>query len=89
MAKVRVDFSGVEEGRARVKPGDYTLRVKKVELKKGDSGKDYINLTCVIVGGKSDGTTLYHTCSLQPQALWNLRNTLVAMGLKVPKRLLL
>lgn len=91
MVKVKVDFSDVEDKKAsiRVKPGDYHLKVKKVELKKSDNGK-YISMEAVITAPpKYKGTgPIYHTCSLRPKALWNLRNTMIAMGLKAPKKIL-
>ena len=85
---ITVDFSSVEERGGRVEPGDYVLKVMKIELRKGQSsGNRYVNLTTQIASeGEAKGSTIYHTCSLQPQALWNLRNTLQAMGKKIPQK---
>ena len=86
MPKLNVDFSGVEE-RTLVPPGDYVCKVKKVELKtnkKGD-GK-YIQWNVQIGTGQYKGNVLYHITSLKPQALFNLRNTLIACGIDVPTK---
>ena len=85
-----VDFTGVESGGAqfvRVPEGDYGLKIKKVEGKKGeDSGKPYLLFTFEITQGNKKGTgkKITHTCSMQPKALWNLKNLLEACGMKVP-----
>lgn len=90
---ISVDFTGVESGggRIRVPEGDYGLKIKKVEHKKGeDSGKPYLNFTFEITKGdkKGIGKSLPHSCSLQKQALWNLRNLLEACGKQVPAKAL-
>lgn len=82
---IRVDFSGVDSGGARIPAGDYHFRVKKVELRKGEeSGKPYLNWELEVAAGKYKGRTVYHTTTLQPHALFNLRATLEACGLEVP-----
>ena len=80
-ATVKVDFTGVESS-GHVQEGRQVLTVSGVpEIKTSDSsGNDYINWKFKATGG-----TVYHTTSLQPQALWNLRNTLEALGLEVPE----
>jgi len=88
---LKVDMRNVEEKKSgdRVDPGDYTVKIMSAEVKESQAGKKYINLKTNIDGkGEFKGSTIYHTCSLQPQALWNLRNTLEAMGMKVPKKVI-
>lgn len=77
---VKVDFTGVESS-GKLEAGRQLLTVDGVpELKTSEnSGNDYINWKL-----KGEGGTVYHTTSLQPQALWNLRNLLEAMGQEVP-----
>lgn len=75
---VKVDFTGVEAN-GKVAEGRHLLTVDGVpEIKKSESGNDYIN-----VKFKATGGSLWHTCSLQPQALFNLRNTMESLGLEV------
>lgn len=83
---VTVDFSDVGEGYGRVKDGEYMTKVKKVEKRESDSGNDYLQFTLEITDkGKNKGKLLRHICSLQPQALFNLRNTIEALGMEVPR----
>lgn len=87
---VKVDFSNVSEGGGfRVPAGEYIVKVKNVEQKVGqDSGKPYLNWELEIISGdkSAKGKTLYYKTSLQPQALFNLRNVLIALGVDVPKK---
>ena len=78
---VAVDFTGVESS-GKVEEGRQLLKVDGVpEVKSSESsGSDYINWKFKATGG-----SIWHTTSLQPQALWNLRNTLEALGLEVPE----
>lgn len=76
---IKVDFTGVESS-GKVEEGRQLLTVDGTpEIKTSEgSGNDYINWKFKAVGG-----SVYHTTSLQPQALWNLRNVLEALGLEV------
>lgn len=75
-----VDFTGVESS-GKVSEGRQLAEVVECEVKTSDNtGNDYINWKL-----KAKGGNIYHTTSLQPQALWNLRNTLEAMGMEVPE----
>lgn len=80
---VKVDFTGVEAN-GKVAEGRCLLTVDGVpEIKKSESGNDYIN-----VKFKAPGGVLWHTCSLQPQALFNLRNTMESLGMEVAEELM-
>lgn len=82
---VSVDFKGVESGGKVIPEDDYLLRVDEVELKNSDgSGEDYLSFVFEVDDGDFSGTKLYHNCSLQPQALFNLRSLLEALGFEVP-----
>jgi hypothetical protein len=78
---ISVDFTGVESS-GKVEEGRQLLTVDGTpEIKVSEnSGADYINWKF-----KAQGGAIYHTTSLQPQALWNLRNVLEALGLEVPE----
>lgn len=78
---LKVDFTGVESS-GNVAEGRHLLTVDGApEVKTSEnSGNDYINWKF-----KAPGGVIYHTTSLQPQALWNLRNVLESLGLEVPE----
>ncbi len=81
---VSVDFSNTESQQT-VDEGDYLVEVEDVEKKESEnSGEPYLALTLKIVEGDFKGSKLYHNCSLQPQALFNLRGVLEALGFDVP-----
>lgn len=81
---IRVDFTDVETGGGKPVPdGEYTARLAKVEEREGESsGEPYLSCQWKIVGGKSDGATVYDNISLQPQSLWRFRTILECLGLE-------
>jgi len=85
---IKVDFSDTESQGA-IDEGDVGLEVVEVEQKTSESsGGDYLALEFKIIGGLDDqfnGRKIYHNCSLQPQALFNLRGVLEALGFEVPQ----
>ena len=91
MARViTVDFEGVETGGmfVRVPEGDYGVKVAEVKTKKSGENKPYLSVMLELTKGntKGVGKTIIHSCSLQKQALWNLRSLLEACGKKVPSK---
>ncbi len=84
---VKVDFTGVEAG-GRVPEGDYIVKVKEVTVEESQSGNPYLKWVLEVADGRHSGKKLYHNTSLQPQALFNLRATLEALGMEVPQRAL-
>lgn len=79
-----VDFSDTET-QALLPEGEYVLEVDEVEQKTSDnSGSDYLGFTFKVAEGDFKGKKVYHNCSLQPQALFNLRGVLEALGYEVP-----
>lgn len=77
-----VNFKGVE-GRVTIAEGEYTVKVAEVTLEEGQSA-EYLKWKFEIQGGKFDGKPLFTNTSLSPQALWNLRGLLEAMGVETP-----
>lgn len=77
-----VDASG--GGRSAHLPDDegpYTFVVVKGEDRLGkDSGKRTINWQCKVSVGGYKGKNVYHNTSLQPQALFNLKQMMIACG---------
>lgn len=93
-AKLTVDFSNVEERReggkaAHVPEGDYLLKIAGCELKskKDDPTSKYLNWRLTIHAPEKlrSAGSVWHVTSLKPEALWNLRNFLEDLGIKVPK----
>lgn len=80
-----VDFSDTETQQT-IEEGDYLLTVDEVEQKTSDnSGADYLSISFKVAEGQFKGKKVYHNCSLQPQALFNLRGLLEALGFEVPQ----
>jgi hypothetical protein len=81
---IRVDFKGVET-KGKFKPlseGRHILTIQTVEMKTStNSGHDYLAFMLEETSSKG---RVYHNCSLQPQALFNLKGLLVAAGVEVP-----
>lgn len=80
--RVTINMKGVE-GRILVPEGDYLVSVAEATVEKG-SAADYIKWKCEIADGDYEGKALYYNTSLAPQALWNLRTWLEALGTEVP-----
>jgi hypothetical protein len=88
---ISVDFTGVEVGggSVHIPEGDYGLKIKEVKGKKGEeSGKNYLAMIFEVIQGDKKGLKklLRHSCSLQKQSLWNLRNLLEACGKQTPAK---
>jgi len=82
---IAVDFSETETQQT-IEEGDYLLTVDEVEQKTSDnSGADYLSICFKVAEGTFKGKKVYHNCSLQPQALFNLRGLLEALGFDVPQ----
>lgn len=81
---LNVDFSNTDEGGSRLPAGEYIVKVTKAEVKDGEN-HPYINWSLEVVSGEFKGKKLYHNTTLAPHALFNLRNFLTALGVKVPK----
>jgi len=77
-----VNFKGVE-GRVTIAEGEYTVKVAEVTLEEGQSA-EYLKWKFEVAEGKFEGKPLYTNTSLSPQALWNLRGLLEAMGVETP-----
>lgn len=84
---IEVDFKGVETGGRTPEDGPYCLEVTEVEQDKGaDSGEPYLKWEFQVVDDpKFKGCKVWHNTSLQPQALFNLKSVLVALGVEVPE----
>lgn len=85
---VSIDLSGVEVGSRKALPeGKYPVTVDSVEIKESsNSGANYMAFTFEVEDGDHKGAKLFHNCSLQPQALFNLKAILLALGFEIPNK---
>lgn len=81
---ISVDLSNVESGRKTVPEGNYNVKLTKSEVQESSSGNSYISMEFTVQDGKCKGSKLFHNCSLQPQALFNLKSVLEALGFEIP-----
>lgn len=73
------------ESRGVLEAGNYQAEVKSVELKTSQSGNQMLVWKFKVYDSMSDATsTVFHNTSLLPQALFNLKNLLIALGAEVP-----
>lgn len=83
---ISVDLSEVESGGGRLPDGDYLMEVEEASIETGkDSGEDYVKFVFAVADGEYKGRKIFHNCSLQPQALFNLRGVLEALEVEIPK----
>jgi len=80
---VTINLDGVE-GTSRVPEGDYPVEVSDVTVETSRNNTQYLRFHLRITEGDHAGKTLRHQCSLQPHALFVLRNTLEALNYEIP-----
>jgi hypothetical protein len=84
-AGIAINFSDTES-QTPLPEGDFLFEVDDVEQKTSEnSGADYLSVTFKVAEGEFKGKKVWHNCSLQPQALFNLRGVLEALGFEVPQ----
>jgi len=84
MSKIKVDFSELEERSTEILPGKYRARIEEITKEEGQKAP-YLKWKLKIVSGEAKGLHINHITSLAPNALFNLRDTLIALDIKVPK----
>ncbi len=84
-SKVSVNFAGTE-GRVLLPEGDYLAKVQSVEQTESSTGNPMLKWVFATIDDdkKYNNKPLFVNTSLQPQALWNLRNLLEALGEDIP-----
>lgn len=95
MPKFKADFTEVESrggkkgsgGRRHYPAGDYAVKCTKAELvKSSEKNTPGIALTFKVLQGEHKGGELTDRLWLTPKSLWRVRQTLEAMGMKVPSK---
>ncbi len=85
MATWKIDFTGVSDS-PEIAPGKYLAKVKAITQQKKEGGEyPYLKWELVILTEPAKGLYINHITTLKPDGLFGLRNTLIALGLKVPK----
>lgn len=79
-----IDLSGVESARKAIPEGNYIVSVNDASIENSSKGSDYIKFEFEVIEGPHKGAKLFHNCSLQPQALFNLKGVLEALGFTIP-----
>lgn len=81
---ISVNFKGVEGKLSAIPEGEYRAKVVSVTQEEGQAA-DYLKWEFELDGNEEhDGRKVYLNTSLAPQALWNLRGLLEALGVDVP-----
>lgn len=83
---VTVDLSGVETARKAIPEGQYIVSVNDASIETSQNDSQYIKFEFEVIEGSHKGAKLYHNCSLKPQALFNLKGVLEALGFTVPTK---
>jgi len=78
------DLSNVETSKKALPEGEYLVKVAEVEDKESSNGNPMLAFTFNVEEGDYKGSKLFHNCSLQPQALFNLKGILLALGYDIP-----
>lgn len=81
---VRLNFKDAKSN--RVPEGEYPAKVTSAEIATSkSSGEDYIAWQFEVSDGEHEGKVLYLNTSLQPQALFRVRELLECFGTEVPE----
>ncbi|GEM_PF-2389339 len=80
MTRINVNLNDIESGFELFPDGTYLVTIQpSSKLKKSDSGP-YIRVIAKCDEGEMEGRMIGWNCSLLPNALWNLKNMLIAIG---------
>lgn len=85
--RVSVDFTGVQDSPVtHVPPGPYKMKLASAKPGKSKQGLSKITVKWqILLPAAYRGTVITRDFSLQPQALFALRNMLIAHGYDIPK----
>lgn len=75
-----VSVSGV------IPEGEYIVTVDEVSVEESHQGNQYLKWVFKVIDGPQKNSKIYHNTSLLPQALFNLKNLLIALGVPVPDK---
>lgn len=81
MAKVKLDFTGVESY-GRLSEGQHVAKIASAEIKQSQGGNDMIVVAFEAIKGSDKGSRAYENYPLAENALWKLKGMLQAIGMK-------
>lgn len=85
MAKITVDLSNVDSN-LLIPEGEYQAIVYDVAHRQNRAQDGFnLNWHFKVVGGEHEGKSLYLTTSLKENALFRLRDVLLALGVPIPE----
>lgn len=79
MAKIKLDFTGVETS-VRCSEGRHIIKAVSFEQKESQSGNDMLVAKFEVATGDSKGATLYENFLLSQNGLWKLKSYLSALN---------
>lgn len=79
MAKIKVDFTGVETS-LKCEEGRHIIKAVSFERKESQAGNDMLVGKFEVVTGDSKGANLYENFLLSQNGLWKLKSYLTALG---------
>jgi len=80
MSPISVDLTGIKTEFEALDPGYYDAVVEGCELKSSKAHQPILNWRFNIINGEAEGRKAFLTTSLQKQALWKFKQTLIALG---------
>lgn len=81
MAKVRLDFTGVESYN-RASEGQHVVKIATADMKQSQGGNDMIVVAFEVTKGTDKGSRVFENYPLADNALWKLKGMLQAIGMK-------
>lgn len=77
-----IDMGAVKDGFEPLPDGDYPAVFTEFQYvaKSASSGQPYLKMVYTVDDGENDGRKLFRNRSLQPQALFGLKQDVVALG---------
>ena len=81
MAKIKVDFTGVE-ATAKCEEGEHIAVLKSIEEKQSQGGNDMLSACFEVTAGVSAGSRVYDNFVLGETSLWKLKLFLECIDMK-------
>lgn len=88
MAKIKIDFTGVEES-VKCAEGTHFVKMTGIEEKVSQAGNEMLSATFEVTKGDSKGAKLYENFLLSQTGLWKLKSYLSSVGVKADGKIAL
>ncbi len=77
---ININLTGVKTAPTPLPPGYFQAEVNQCEIRQSQSGNDYVAWGFTVTEGEFAGKKAWSNNSLQPQALWSFKKTMIALG---------